>query len=61
MWQFRLKTENGKYIEDVSEPFTTCHILELQKANHFKNGAQVRRIGTDKFYDIKRIDFDLFD
>lgn len=60
MWQFQLKTNDGKYMEEISEPLPTSSIVEMQKKDQFKNGAQVRRVGTDTFYDIKRIDFDLY-
>jgi hypothetical protein len=56
MWEYR---ENDK--DDLVGPFSTSDMFTKLEEGIFKPGTRARRIGTEAFYDVKRIDFDLFD
>lgn len=56
MWEYRLPDN-----DEILGPFSTDDMIKKVDTKALKDGTLVRRIGTESFYDIKRIDFDLFD
>jgi len=59
MWEYRLKDDKS---EKIYGPLSTMAIAEkVTSAEEFKGGALARRVGTENFHDIARIDFDLYE
>jgi len=59
LWEY---TTNENATENLQGPFTTEQMIRLTNTEGKldKNKVRCRRIGTEQFYAIKRIDFDLF-
>uniref|UniRef100_A0A915EHY3 Mitochondrial import receptor subunit TOM7 homolog n=1 Tax=Ditylenchus dipsaci TaxID=166011 RepID=A0A915EHY3_9BILA len=51
MWEFKMKGE-----EKLQGPVSTEAISNMQEKGDFEKGASARRVGTEAFYDVKRID-----
>lgn len=58
MWEYRFLSEFEN--STLHGPVPNLKMIEMFKTNQFKEGDMARRVGTDNFYDIKRIDFDLY-
>lgn len=58
MWHYRLKNSDDA---EVKGPFSSAQMMSFVESGPLKGGGFVRRVGTDSFYDVKRIDFDLYD
>jgi len=62
MWEYQLKGADGKVLPPIHGPCTTAQIADRSSSSEkFKHGAVVRRVGTQAFHDIKRVDFDLYE
>ncbi|CAF1066145.1 unnamed protein product [Rotaria sordida] len=59
LWEY---TTNVNSIENLQGPFTTEQMIRLinTEGKLDKNKVSCRRVGTEQFYSIKRIDFDLY-
>ncbi len=59
LWEY---TTDENSSESLQGPFTTEHMIKLtnMEGKLDKDKVRCRRVGTDQFYSIKRIDFDLF-
>ncbi|CAF2634990.1 unnamed protein product [Rotaria sp. Silwood2] len=59
LWEY---TTDGNSTENLQGPFTTEQMVRLinTEGKLDKNKVLCRRIGTEQFYSIKRIDFDLY-
>ncbi|KAH7731548.1 Lin1-like protein [Aphelenchoides avenae] len=58
MWHYRLENKDEA---EVKGPFTSQQMMKFVEDGPLKDGGFVKRVGTDSFYDVKRIDFDLYD
>lgn len=56
MWEYCLTTE-----ESIKGPISNSKMIKMRDSDYFQDGTIARRVGTDRFYDVKRIDFDLYD
>jgi hypothetical protein len=59
LWEY---TTNENSTENLQGPFTTEQMIRLTNTEGKleKDKVRCRRIGTEQFYSIKRIDFDLY-
>ncbi|CAF5129972.1 unnamed protein product, partial [Rotaria sp. Silwood1] len=59
LWEYKTDVDS---IENLQGPFTTEQMIRLtnMEGKLDKNKVLCRRIGTEQFYSIKRIDFDLY-
>jgi hypothetical protein len=59
LWEY---TTNENVTENLQGPFTTEQMIRLVNTDGKldKDKVRCRRIGTEQFYSIKRIDFDLY-
>jgi len=59
LWEY---TTNENLTENLQGPFTTEQMIRLTNTEGKldKDKVRCRRIGTEQFYSIKRIDFDLY-
>jgi CD2 antigen cytoplasmic tail-binding protein 2 len=59
LWEY---TTNENSPDNLQGPFTTEQMIRLNNTEGKldKDKVRCRRIGTEQFYSIKRIDFDLF-
>jgi len=59
LWEY---TDNENLPENLQGPFTTEQMIRLinTEGKIDKDKVRCRRVGTDQFYAIKRIDFDLY-
>jgi len=59
LWEY---TTNENLPENLQGPFTTEQMIRLTNTEGKidKDKTRCRRIGTEQFYSIKRIDFDLY-
>jgi CD2 antigen cytoplasmic tail-binding protein 2 len=59
LWEY---TNNENSPENLQGPFTTEQMIRLTNTEGKldKDKVRCRRIGTEQFYSIKRIDFDLY-
>ena len=59
LWEY---TTNENLPENLQGPFTTEQMMRLTNTEGKidKDKTRCRRIGTEQFYSIKRIDFDLY-
>lgn len=59
LWEYTTD-ENDK--DKLQGPFTTEHMIRLNETEGKldKDKVRCRRVGTEQFYSIKRIDFDLY-
>ncbi|CAF3712821.1 unnamed protein product [Adineta steineri] len=59
LWEY---TTDENSADNLQGPFTTEHMIRLtnMEGKLDKNIVRCRRIGTQQFYSIKRIDFDLY-
>ena len=55
-WEFKWKEEDT----EVHGPHSSQEMLDWQESGYFKDGCLVRKVGTEEFRDVKRIDFDLY-
>lgn len=56
-WEFKWKQDDEK----CEGPHSTEQMLKWANDGHFKNGVQVRKIGSEtQFYSSNRVDFDLY-
>ena len=55
-WEFKWKEEDA----EVHGPHSSQEMLDWQESGYFKDGCLVRKVGTEEFRDVKRIDFDLY-
>lgn len=61
MWEYRVRNENGELDEETLGPISNSRIARMQADDVFKQGGVARRVGTEQFYDIKRLDFELYE
>ncbi len=59
LWEY---TTDESSTDNLQGPFTTEHMIRLTNTEGKldKDKVRCRRIGTQQFYSIKRIDFDLY-
>lgn len=59
LWEY---TNDGNASNDLQGPFTTEQMIKLSniEGKLEKDKVRCRRVGTEQFYSIKRIDFDLY-
>ena len=59
LWEY---TTDENSLDQLQGPFTTEHMIRLNETEGKldKDKVRCRRIGTEQFYSIKRIDFDLY-
>uniref|UniRef100_A0AC35TI03 GYF domain-containing protein n=1 Tax=Rhabditophanes sp. KR3021 TaxID=114890 RepID=A0AC35TI03_9BILA len=47
--------------EKVKGPYTTKEMMEMQEKNEFKSGASCRKTGSESFFSVGRMDFELYE
>jgi CD2 antigen cytoplasmic tail-binding protein 2 len=58
MWEYKwIDTDDT---DTIHGPFSSNEMLEWSESGHFKDGVMCRKVGTEQFYNSKRIDFDLY-
>lgn len=59
LWEY---ANNDNSLDDLQGPFTTEQMVKLNniEGKLDKDKVRCRRVGTEQFYSIKRIDFDLY-
>jgi len=57
MWEYRLKNNDDA---ELFGPVDTQEMMRLQAEDKFGNGGWARRTGTNAFYSVARIDFELY-
>ncbi|OWF45363.1 CD2 antigen cytoplasmic tail-binding protein 2-like [Mizuhopecten yessoensis] len=57
MWEYKWEE-----VEDAEMhgPFTSTQMLQWTEEDYFPDGVLIRKVNTDKFYNSKRIDFELY-
>ncbi len=56
-WEFRWENADSA---EVHGPHGTSEMIKWQESGFFDNGVFVRKLGSKDFYDVKRVDFDLY-
>ncbi|XP_069134765.1 CD2 antigen cytoplasmic tail-binding protein 2-like [Argopecten irradians] len=57
MWEYKWEEVDDA---EMHGPFTSSQMLQWTEEDYFPDGVYVRKVNTDKFYNSKRIDFDLY-
>jgi len=55
-WEFKWKAEDG----ELHGPHDSQKMLDWQESGYFDAGVLVRKVGTEEFWDSKRVDFELY-
>ena len=56
-WEFRWENSDGA---EVHGPHPTSEMIKWQENGFFDKAVYVRKVGSGDFYDVKRVDFDLY-
>lgn len=55
-WEFKWKSDDG----ELHGPHDSQKMLDWQESGYFDSGVMVRKVGTEEFWDSKRVDFELY-
>lgn len=56
-WEYKLSDVEGA---EIHGPFSSDEMLKLQEEGRFEQGGWARKYGTQAFYTVARLDFDLY-
>ncbi|XP_060079259.1 CD2 antigen cytoplasmic tail-binding protein 2-like [Ylistrum balloti] len=57
MWEYKWEEQSDA---ELHGPFTSSQMLQWTEEDYFPDGVFVRKVNTDKFYNSRRIDFELY-
>ncbi|XP_033748039.1 CD2 antigen cytoplasmic tail-binding protein 2-like [Pecten maximus] len=57
MWEYKWEEQEDA---EMHGPFTSSQMLQWTEEDYFPEGVYIRKVNTDKFYNSRRIDFELY-